>query len=71
MKEIKELVDVTLAWGSDIADMWTGTQFEKQIDLQQAQIIKAAEKEDWKKAENLTTDLAQFLFYAEEEYARG
>ena len=69
MKEqILDLIDTTLLWGSDVAEMWSGTQYEKQIDLQQAQVIKAAEQENWDKAETLVYGLAQFLHEAEEEY---
>jgi hypothetical protein len=65
---LEEYVDDILAWASEIAEMWTGTLHEKYIDLQQAQLIKAMERKDYEKAEELMKDLAQALHYAEEEY---
>lgn len=63
-----ELVDDTLKWGSDVAEMWAGTQYEKNIDLQQSQILKALEQNDLEKVQKLVYDFAQFLDHAEREY---
>lgn len=66
--KLLEFIDETIAWAVDIADMWTGTLHADLIDSQQAQLIKAVEQGDLKKAYNLMCDLGQTLDYAEKAY---
>lgn len=63
-----DLVDIALARGSEVAEMWAGTQYEKRIDFQQAQVIKAVENADIPKIKRLVSDLTQLLDFAEREY---
>lgn len=67
-EKLLAVVDETLSWGSELSEMWTGTQFEKLIDLHQSRVVKAVEHKDYKKVEALVGDLAQLLDHAESEY---
>jgi len=67
-KKLLGIIDNTIAWASDVSDIWTGTLFEKLIDLQQAQLIKAVEEEDFQRAYTLMCDLGQTLDNAVQAY---
>lgn len=67
-EQILDLVDTTLAWGSEVAEMWAGTQYQEYIDSQQTQVISAVEHKDFEKIRTLVYDLAQTLTQAEKEY---
>lgn len=66
--KLLEMIDETIAWASNISELWTGTLHADIIDSQQAQLIKAVDQQDYKKAYNLMCDLAQTLDYAEKVY---
>lgn len=65
-----DYIDSTLAWASDVSEMWAGTLHEKLIDNQQAQLIKAVDEEDFELAYKKMCDLAQMLDFAEKEYRK-
>lgn len=70
-EQVLDLVDVTLSWGDEVSDLWTGTLYEKQIDMSKEQIEKSVKKDDIEKVRSLVLDLAQFLNEAEREYERA
>lgn len=67
-EQLLDLTRETLSWGSEVADMWAGTLYEKQIDIQREQVEKSAKENDLDKVRALVYDLAQFLDHAEKEY---
>lgn len=68
--QLLELIDETLAWASDVSEMWTGTLHAELIDQEQAKLINAVEKNDLEYARELVYNLAQTLEHAEKEYER-
>lgn len=68
MSDIKAIMNSTLDWASNVAEMWTGTQYEGLIDLRKAEILSLASKQEWSQVSVLCQDLAQFLDYAESSY---
>ena len=69
--KLLELTDETLSWGREIADLWTGTLYEKQIDMQIKSVERSLEHKDLEKVRTLVYDLARFLDHAEKEYNEG
>lgn len=68
MSEVKDIMKSTIEWANNVAEMWTGTQYEGLIDLRKSEIVKAAERSEWSQVRTLCVDLAQFLDYAESAY---
>lgn len=69
-EQVQDIVDSTLAWGSEVSELWTGTQYEKQIDLQKSQLLQTVESDNLAAVEDILYSFAHFLHDAEEEYAR-
>lgn len=67
-KKLLELTDETLSWARNVADMWVGTPYQKQIDVQVQTIEKSLEHKDLKKVRAFVFDLARFLDEAERSY---
>jgi hypothetical protein len=65
--QLMDLVDETMRWGSEVSERWTGTLYEKQIDFQQANILKALERNNLDEVRKLVYDLAKYLDVAEED----
>lgn len=66
-----DVIASTIVWGRDVAEMWTGTLYGKEIDLAVDQLIESQESGDIAKAKSQAFDLAQFLDQAEREYERA
>lgn len=69
-KELLELIDRTLAWASEVSEMWTGTIHASIIDSQMAQLTKAVEVSDMGRAHRLVHILAQSVKNSQEEYEK-
>lgn len=67
-EKLLDFIDETIEWSTEICEMWTGTLHEKLIDSQRAQLIKAVDEGDMKKAYILMCDLGQTLDYAEKAF---
>lgn len=70
-KQLLEIVDELTSWGSKVSELWLGTQYEKQIDMHQAQMVKAVEAKDFKKIQKFVYDFARLLDRAENDYKIG
>lgn len=65
--QLLDLIEETLAWGSDVSERWSGTLHEKIIETQRARIKEAVNKNDLELAYSLVRDLAQTLEVSEKE----
>ena len=65
------MVKSALGWGRDVAEMWTGTLYEKQIEEEIARIELESAVGSLELAKTLANDLAEFLDQAEREYERS
>lgn len=66
-EQLLELASKTLSRGNDVAEVWTGTLYEKQIKMQQEQVTKSLDANDFGKIRKFVLDLARFLDRAERE----
>lgn len=66
--QLLELVNITLSWANDVAELWSGTMYEKFIELRKKDIKKSLVENDLEKVEFSVCDLAQLLNEAEEQY---
>lgn len=60
-----------MRWSLEVADLWTGTLYEKQILLERERLSETIRSGDMKAIERESSDLAQFLNQAETEYERA
>lgn len=67
-EKLLEEVDMVMSWASDVAELWTSTPFEDQIELKQSELRKAVENQNYELVEELVDELSELLHYAEEEY---
>lgn len=67
-KKILQVAQETIAWGREVAEIWVGTQYQRQIQDQLQNVNNSIEHEDWAKVRALVSDLARFLDDAEEKY---
>lgn len=67
-EKLLDEVDMVMSWASDVAELWTSTLFEDQIEMKQSQLKKALENQNYEPVEELVDDLSELLHYAEEEY---
>ena len=67
--KLKDLVETTVRWADEVADLWVGTLYEKQIFLEKERLLQSVGDRD--KTKTQVSDLAQFLNQAESEYERA
>lgn len=67
--QLKDLVETTVRWADEVADLWVGTLYEKQIFLEKERLLQSIGDRD--KTKTQVSDLAQFLNQAESEYERA
>lgn len=61
------LVDEVIDRSAELSDLWTGTLYEGTIDVHQAALIKAVEKEDFAEVPRLLHNLSEALIIIEKE----
>lgn len=67
-EQLIDLYNTTVEWSSEVADLWTGTLYEKQINLSKERMLEDFDSNNTEALKDKITDLAQFLNKAEEEY---
>ena len=70
-EQLLDLVDSTMKWATEVSELWTGTLYGKQIDLEKERLFESVRSGDTEQMKTQVTDLAQFLNQAEEEYERA
>lgn len=66
-----DMINSAISWGHEVAEMWTGTQYEKQIEAEISRIGIERALGKIESAKAMAFDLAQFLDQAEREYERA
>ena len=69
-QKILQVAQETVAWGREVAEMWVGTQYQRQINDQLQSVDHSIEHEDWDKVRALVSDLARFLDDADKNYGQ-
>ena len=66
-----DMINSAISWGHEVAEKWTGTLYEKQIEQEISRIGVERALGKIESAKTMAFDLAQFLDQAEREYERA